>query len=169
MSTVAQPEAPWTRREYGRIVGASFDAGWLTVDFADGTSGRVDAGALARARGKRPAWERVTFTPHEIVVPTEADDDVIPWDVIRVLTDRAFDDYLSARFAEQAARIGTRLRQLRVEQRLSERELAERVGILPERLVRIEAGEDGISLPTLERLVTAMGQDMRVFVLDESG
>ena len=136
------------------------------VGFADGSHAHLDVRRLLRP-GEAPEWERMTFTPFEIVVPSEAGDVEIPWSTIRALTDPAYDQHLATTFAEQATLIGARVRGLRQAKELGVQDLADQAGIAPERLARIEAGEDGISLPTLERIVAALGHDMRVFVVDE--
>ena len=165
MSVATERQAPWSTRDYARMLSADYEAGVLTVHFADGDIARVPAEDLLAGRDIVPAWDRLTCATYEIVVPTTTVDLEIPWDVVRALTDPAFEQHLVDQAAESAKRIGARVRELREEQRLTERDLAERSGISPERLARIEAGADGISLPTLERLVAAMGHDMRVFIV----
>ena len=162
------PKAPWDTRDYRRIVSAMAHAGVLTAGFGDGSHAHLDVRRLLRP-GEAPEWERMTFTPFEIVVPSEAGDIEIPWSTIRALTDPAYEQHLATKFAEQARLIGERVRGLRQSKDLGVQELADQAGISPERLARIEAGEDGISLPTLEWIVAALGHDMRVFVVDEDG
>lgn len=166
MSVAPETLAPWNTRDYRRIVSASHRAGILTVGYGDGATVDVDVEVFRERPGVRD-WDRVTHTEHEIVVPREEDDDEIPWDVIRLLTDPAFDQYWGEQAAAAARRSGERIRKLRRAQRLGEDELAARAGIAPARLRRIERGEDGTSLPTLERIVGAMGHDMGVFVVRE--
>jgi DNA-binding XRE family transcriptional regulator len=141
--------------------------GKLTVTFEDRNSGSVDVTQIVPPGYRNPRWEEVRFDRYVIVVPTDGDDLEIPWDVFRALTDAEFDAYLAASAEDSAKSLGRRIRELRAEARLSELELAERAGISPERLAKTEAGEDGISLPALERLVVAMGHDMRVFAVDD--
>lgn len=141
------------------------DAGFLMIGFGDGTFARLDVSGIIRL-GESPEWDRMTFTPYEIVVPSKDDHIVISWSNIRTLTDPEFDDHLEIKFVEQAKRIGARVRNLRQGKQIGSRELADKAGVSLDRLARIEAGSDGISLPTLERIVTALGHDMRVFIVD---
>ena len=169
MSVATERAAPWNTRNYRRIVSARYLGGVLTVGFADGATVAVDVDAFRKRPGTRD-WDRVTHTEHEIVVPRKADeDDEIPWDVIRSLTDPEYDRFMAERVAESATRLGARVRELREGARLTEQDLAERSGIPVQRLAAIEAGSDGVSLPALERLVTAMGHDMGVFVVPHEG
>jgi DNA-binding transcriptional regulator YiaG len=152
-------------RNYRRIVSAGYRDGILTVGFGDGATVAVEVDAFRERPGTRD-WDRVTHTEHEIVIPREADeDDEIPWDVIRSLTDPKYDRFLAERVAESARRLGVRVRELREGARLTQQDLAERSGVPLRRLAAVEAGTDGISLPALERLVTAMGYGMDVFVV----
>ena len=166
MSVAAERKAPWHTRDYPRIVSAAHRSGVLTVDFADGATARVPVEQILTHRSTVPDWDHLTYNTYEIVVPTATENLEIPWDVIRSLTDPAFEQHLADKTAASAKRIGLRIRELRQGLRLTEEELAERAGVSPGRLSRIEAGTDGISLPTLERIVAAMGHDMRVFIVD---
>lgn len=167
MTVATERQAPWETKDYPRMVSVSHRAGVLTVDFADGTTARVKVEDLLAGRDAAPEWDRVTHDTYELRVPTKGDDLEIPWDVIRSLTDPAFEQYLTDRAAESARSIGARIRKLREAQLLTEGELAERAGMPPDRLSRIEAGIDGIYLPDLEPIVTAMGHDMRVFIVHD--
>lgn len=165
MSVAMKGIAPWNTRDYQRIVSVGYEAGVLTVGFADGSTGAVHVDAFRDRPGTRE-WDRATHTEHEIVVPRQADeDDEIPWDVVRSLTDPEYDRFLEERVVDSAKRYGARVRELRESARLTHHDLADRSGLPLRRVAEIEAGTDGISLPALERLVTAMGHGMDVFVV----
>src|SRR4051794_7004377 len=59
--------------------------------------------------------------------------------------------------ARQALAIGERVRLLREEHGLSQRELAERIGSTQPAIARLEAGGVSPSLATLDRIATAVG------------
>lgn len=166
MTIATERKAPWYTRDYPRIVSATHRSGVLTVEFADGSTARVRVEELRADPATSPNWDGLTHNDYEIVVPTAAGDLEIPWDVVRALTDPAFEQHLAASADASAKRIGVRIRELREGLRLDKPDLAERAGIPSAQLTRIEAGNDGISLPTLERIVSAMGYDMRVFAVD---
>lgn len=165
MRIATRRRAPWGTLDYQRIVSARHRAGVLIVGFADGVVVELPVASF-RNRTGTPDWARVTHTEDEVVVPREADeDDEIPWDVIRSLTDPAFERHLMDFAAESAKRIGARVSGLRRERRLGRRDLAERAGISPGRLAEVEAGTTDVSLPTLQRIVGALDLDMDVFVV----
>ncbi|MEM7244867.1 MAG: helix-turn-helix transcriptional regulator [Acidobacteriota bacterium] len=54
---------------------------------------------------------------------------------------------------EQLTKIGTRLRELRKNQRLSQREVADAIGLPQSNLSRIETGKQRLNLPVLMRML----------------
>ena len=66
-------------------------------------------------------------------------------------------DTLGGQIPLDGARLGARLRQLRLEAGLTQAELARRTGIHRPNIARVEAGRHTPSLETLSRLATAIG------------
>lgn len=64
--------------------------------------------------------------------------------------------------ARRAYDIGRQVRSLREAQRLSQRELAERMGTTQSAIARLEAGGSRPSLSTLERVADALGTTIEV-------
>lgn len=157
MSVAIERKAPWYTREYLRMTAAAYASGVLTVDFEDGQQAHIHFSDLRLDSTTIPNWQGMTVGTYEIVIPTDEGDIEIPWDVIRVLTDPAFEQHLATQAAEQAQRIGRRIQELRTQQGLDRRELATRAGVAVDRLERIERGGDGVSLPALERVLHALG------------
>jgi hypothetical protein len=83
----------WDTLEYQQIVSASYGGGELVVGFADGTEARLSVANLVRADGPVPDWSKVRAEQYHVTVPSSGGDIEIPWDVIRVQTDPAFDAY----------------------------------------------------------------------------
>jgi DNA-binding XRE family transcriptional regulator len=151
----------WNADGYQRIVGVTCQLPHLTVEFADGTRACAEAQRLLPPDSDPVEWERLTWSPYEIAVPSAYEIVVIPWSTIRILTDKAYAAHL-ARAAEDAARrIGTRIRELRKARGLTGKELAERAGIAPQSLSRIEHGQHEVVLSTLQSLLAAMGCSLR--------
>ncbi len=71
----------------------------------------------------------------------------------------AADAYVAAQLAFE---LGRRLRELRVEQGLSQTELARRAGMTQPAVARFEAGGTVPTLPVLERLARALGAELTV-------
>jgi DNA-binding Xre family transcriptional regulator len=90
----------------------------------------------------------------------------IPWSTIRALTDREYAAHLAEAAEEQARQIGLRIRELRELRGLSSNELAERAGITPQSLSRIEHGHHDVVFRTLRRILAAMGCSLRDLATD---
>src|SRR5579875_3614479 len=114
----------WDRPEYRRIVSAHVDQGVLYVLFADGTYAGVETARLVRPEDRGVRWGETQANPHDVTVPMEGEPMEISWLTLRALSDPAFDAYLVRRGAEQARRVGERLRTLRQARRLESREVA---------------------------------------------
>ena len=156
-AAAARLEQPWDAFAYLRIVAASYGAGELIVRFADGTAGRVDVERMTRVQAQRPDWPALTFNDYEVIVPTDEGDFELSSFGIRSLTDPAFHAHLQARQAESARRVGQRIQELRQRRGLTRETVAQRAGIDPSRLVRIERGDHDGNLTELERVVEATG------------
>src|SRR5690348_8357495 len=111
--TTKKPTARWDTHEYARMVSAQKVGHDLLVLFEDGSWVRLDARRLLRPGEHGVAWEKMTVSPYEIVVPTDGEPMEISWLAIRALTDKEFNAYLTARAGESARRVGERLRALR--------------------------------------------------------
>lgn len=151
------------------MVAATVEDGTLVVSFEDGSEARLALATLAELEPKAPDWDRLTVDAYEIVMPSRDGNVEISSFNIRALTDPALAADLAERASESARRIGGCLKTFREGRRLSERALAARSGVCVERLARIEAGTDGISLPALERIVASMDADLGVFAMSADG
>jgi predicted transcriptional regulator len=68
--------------------------------------------------------------------------------------------------AGRAIRIALELRALREKKGLSQRELAEKVGTTQSAIARLEAGNISPSLPTLDKIATALGAEVSLRIVD---
>lgn len=89
----------------------------------------------------------------------------IPWSSLRALTDREYSAHLVTAAEEQARQVGRRTRELRESRNLSGKELAERAGIAPQSLSRIEHGHHDVVFTTLQRILAAMGASLKDLVV----
>ena len=158
----------WNDERFYRIASAAVEGNQLLVRFEDGTSVQVDTHRiLPRKAGVR--WADMTFNPYELVVPSEGGSQEISGSSLRALTDREYGIHLESLAEEQARHIGRRIRQLRLERRLSGKELAERAGLSPQSLSRIERGHHDVVFTTLRRILAAMGASVKdLAVADEN-
>jgi DNA-binding XRE family transcriptional regulator len=153
--------APWDALAYQRIASVALQGDHLAVRFDDGSWATVEVQRLLPPGSGHPDWTSITSDVYEIVVPTDRGDVEIPWTTIRALTDAAFAAHLATVAEEQSRLVGTRLRALRHRRKLTAREVAERAGITPQSLSRIENGRHDVVLTTLQRILAAMGYSLR--------
>jgi transcriptional regulator with XRE-family HTH domain len=142
----------------------------LRVCFADGSEVMLDAQRVLPPNTRPVQWETLEYDPYQITASTLNDESVeIPWSTIRVLTDDAYSAHLAHAAEEQARQIGLRIRELRDSRQLSSKDLAERAGIAPQSLSRIENGRHDVVYTTLQRLLAAMGYSLRDLAVTSGG
>jgi transcriptional regulator with XRE-family HTH domain len=73
---------------------------------------------------------------------------------------------LELRTRRAAARIGKQLRSARLEARLSQQSLAEKIGMTRTNYARLEQGRTNVTLETLLRIADGLGLDLRVELVD---
>jgi DNA-binding XRE family transcriptional regulator len=150
---------------YQRIASVRHDAGLLTVQFEDGACVHVNATDVVPPGSGHPDWEHLTFGPYEIHIPAPGEPLTVPWSTIRVLTDKDYSAHLAAAAEQQARLVGQRIKALRKSRNLTSKELAERAGITPQSLSRIEHGRHDVVFTTLRRLLAAMGYSLSDLVV----
>lgn len=77
--------------------------------------------------------------------------------VIRAITDPAFAREIRERDAEEAKRVGRRLRSLRERRGLSQKDVAKSLGMKAPQLAKIESGEQDLRLSTLRSVLRILG------------
>jgi len=135
--------------------------GRLNVSFDDGTQADVEASRLLPADACAVDWSGLIVTPYELTAPASTGPIVIPWSRIRTLTDPQYAAHLAEIAAAGARRIGLRIRELHERRGLSGKQLAERAGITPQSLSRIEHGRHDAVFTTLRRILAAMDCSLR--------
>jgi len=166
MTTPARVVEPWDTRPYQRFATVRYGEGQLEACFEDGACVRVAAFELLRPGETTPDWERLTFNPHEIIVPTEADPIEISWLSIRLMTDPVFEAHWRAMAARHDQLIGERIARLRTERGVSQDELAARAGLPAGSLCRIELGHEHADFDTLEQILSPLGCSFDEFLDD---
>lgn len=97
---------------------------------------------------------------NHIVIPTKNSQFLIPWDKIRILTDSKFGEFMAAESEKYAKRIGSKLRAIREKKGIKNIELANRSGLTPQTITRIEKGQTDVSFTTLSKILGAMGSTL---------
>lgn len=145
----------WEEAGYSDIAAATGAGDDLEVTFANG-----DVVHLAPATlGVTGDWE-VEFDaecPVSVrVTSREGADKEVSWEQIRSLGDPNFALEMRRRDAEESRRIGLRLRALREDRNISQRDLATVVGMSPPQLSKIETGNFDLRVSTVQTLLRAM-------------
>lgn len=150
----------WDNPRFQHICSAKVDSNNLQVRFEDGTTAEIETHKMLAGKINQPRWEKLRFNPYEIIVPTENGELEISWSTIRVLTDKEYSAHLAKIAEEQAKKIGRRISQLRKDRGMKSKELAERAGITPQSLSRIEHGKHDLAFSTVQKILGAMGYEL---------
>ncbi len=151
----------WDALQYQRIASAEHIGEKLLVRFEDGSEAHLDAERVLPADVQSVNWDALQAGEYEITVPSEDGQVEIPWSTIRALSDRAYASHLADAAEEEARLIGRRIRELRESRGLTSKEVAERAGVTPQSLSRIEHGRHNVVFTTLRRILAAMGYSLK--------
>lgn len=143
----------WQRPGYADVVGVEPVEDAIRVRFADGDEIEVDIAALGLGE------DAEIFVDEEagaLVARTMDDEREIDWMVLRSISDPAFADEVRRRDAEEARRIGTRLRVLRENRGIKQKVAAQMAGMSAPQLSKLEQGETDMRLSTIRSLLRAL-------------
>ena len=151
----------WNNTSYQRIKSARFANNKVVVSFENGDVIEVPIKHLMPFNINNIEWNKLNFTAFEITVPANPQSVEIPWDKLRVITDKEFGKYLAEKSKEQSRLIGVKVKLLREKKGINSKELAERAGIAPQTISRIEQGHTDVSFVTLKKILVAMGCSLK--------
>ena len=151
----------WNNSSYQKIVDAKFTNDIVVVSFENGDIIEVPKKKLIPFGFTDLDWEKVSFNAFEIIIPATPAPFEIPWDKIRVLTDKEFGKYLAERAEQQSKLIGTKIKRLREKKGIKSSELAERAGITAQTISRIEQGHTDVGFTTLGKILASMGYSLK--------
>ncbi len=158
----------WDSPEYRRIASVTYTGDRLIVQFEDGTSAMVEAQRVVPPFVHDVDWNTLDWNSHEITVSGSEGPVEIPWSTIRALSDKRYAAHLAEVAEEQARQIGLRIRELRESRGMTSKALAERAGITPQSLSRIELGRHDVVFTTLQRILAAMGYALKDLAMPPS-
>lgn len=156
----------WETITYQTIRNASLQNNMLEVEFNNDDKVKIDINSLLPFvdEGVVKLLNRgsVQHSAYEVNFKLDDEKDIsIPWDKIRVLTDKEFGRFMAEKAEEQAKLIGIKLKRLREKKGIRSNELAERSGITPQTITRIEKGHTDVGFSTLRKLLASMGYTLK--------
>ena len=148
--------SPWTEPGYSDIASVEQIGDQIEVAFLNG-----DVVLLSpRQFGIRGDFEVALIEEDEGLAITLASPDserAITWSQLRAATDPEFAQEMRRQDAEESRRLGRRLRALREDHGLSQKDLATLVGMSGPQLSKIENGTSDLRFSTVQTLLRAMG------------
>lgn len=148
---------PWMDEKYRKFESVQIQNKDILISFENGDSVKIEKNSITPNHAKEIFWDKLTFDAFEIKIPTTNYLIEIPWDKIRVLTDKSFAKFLAGEAEEEAKIIGKKIRQLRESKKISAIDLADRASLTPQTISRIERGHTDVGFVTLKRILAAMG------------
>src|SRR4051794_18661625 len=119
----------WENTMYQRINKAEIAKHDLVVTFENGDVSYIEVKAVLpfeKGIENDVRNEHLTYNDYEVILTVDEEKYRIPWDKIRVLTDKDFSKYLADEAEKQAKLIGVKLKRLREKKNIRSNELAER-------------------------------------------
>ena len=156
----------WDSISYQTIKNASLDHESLSIEFANKDKVNILLTSLLPFVSdniiKKLTPDSIQFSSYEIHLKIDNENEInIPWDKIRVLTDKEFSRLMADKAEEQAKLIGIKLKRLREKKGIRSNDLAERAGITPQTISRIEKGHTDVGFSTLRKLLASMGYSLK--------
>lgn len=141
-----------------RIVAAEWQRQGLLVRFADGLVCLAPASEVLAGHRIEPTKLALdSKDPSCLIVYFGRSKTYLPWDFLRDFGDEAHRARSAAAMKDSLAHIARRVRSWRKQVGLSQEGLAERVGLSRATIARLELGQGGVTLATLERIAGGMG------------
>lgn len=147
--------APWLRAGFSEVASAERVGDDIEVSFGDGEIIRVSP-ALFGVTGDF----QVTVDeedPLSVQISVGEARRRLSWSQLRAATDPDFAQEMRRQDGEESRRLGLRLRALREDRGLSQRDLANQVGMSAPQLSKIESGTFDLRVSTVQTLLRAMG------------
>src|ERR1035437_156168 len=147
----------WFDAGYSDIVAVRNSHKDVLIEFANGDMVTVPAKNLGLPGGQLRV-ELSSDGPHSIRAVMGSGEAVdVSWEQLRAAADPDFAQELRRRDADEARRLGRRLKALREDRGLSQRALAQQIGMSSPQLSKIESGSFVLRVSTVHTLLRAMG------------
>lgn len=146
-------DEPWEDPAYAGVVAVESEGASARVGFANGDQITVDIAALGLGGDAELGVDEDSAS---LIARTKDGDREIDWMVLRSLSDPAFAEEVRRRDAEEARRIGTRLRVLRENRGIKQKDAAKMVGMSAPQLSKLEQGQTDMRVSTIRTLLRAL-------------
>jgi transcriptional regulator with XRE-family HTH domain/Zn-dependent peptidase ImmA (M78 family) len=151
------PRPAWEEPGYGEIASVDRNLGAILVTFANGDQVPIDLSSI----GADEATEFVLESESGVLLArTERGERQIDWMLIRRLDDPLFAEWLRERDIEETQSIGRRLRTLRMNRGISQKNVARLAEMSAPQLAKIEKGESDLRLSTVRSVLRALGASL---------
>lgn len=158
----------WDELDYQKIETATLVDDSLVVCFFNGDCRTLPINYLLPLGIKDVIPHSLKVNEFNICFESSQGNVYIPWDKIRILTDDEFAKDMAKKAEENSRLVGDRLKSLRKRKKIKSSELAERAGVTPQTITRIEKGHTDVSFATLRKILAAMGYSLKDLAKQES-
>jgi transcriptional regulator with XRE-family HTH domain len=151
--------APWTTPGYGDVSAVSKTGDDLEITFANGDLVRITPAVLGVA-GPYELDSEPTLDGAGVRIVTDSKPQEFSWTRLRVATDPAFARHMREEDSNEARRIAHRIKALREDKGLTQRDLATLAGMTSPQLSKIESGSFDLRISTVQTLLRSMGASL---------
>jgi transcriptional regulator with XRE-family HTH domain len=151
--------SPWTTPGYGDVAAVSKVGDDLEITFGNGDLVRV-APAMLGVAGPYELDSEPTIEGAGVRIVSDSKPREFSWTHLRVATDPAFGRHMREEDSNEARRIAHRIKALREDNGLTQRDLATLAGMTSPQLSKIESGSFDLRISTVQTLLRAMGASL---------
>lgn len=147
----------WDLDSYRSIAGVQVTGDDISVTFKNGDQVTLTIASINTLKRHHIDWAALTIDSFEFIVPAKPQHLIVPWDVIRVLTDEEFNQHMVNAAQEQAILLGVRIKELRLLKNFKRKDLAKKARVTAQTISRIENGHVQVNFSTLKKILGSMG------------
>lgn len=151
----------WDDINYQKIQRATLETGTLYIHFQNGDDRELPIKSVLPLEIDSFDEASLIFNDYDIVLKSDKGDFIIPWDKIRILSDKDFAQAMAQKAEEHSRLIGNKIKSMRERKGIKSNDLAERAGITPQTITRIEKGHTDIGFSTLRKILASMGYSLK--------
>lgn len=151
----------WDDINYQKITKAYLKGGILFIHFKNDDEREVPIKSLLPLDVDSVDESSLNWSDYEISLKGFQGEFMIPWDRIRTISDKDFANNMAQKAEEHSRLIGIKIKLMRERKGIKSNELAERAGITPQTITRIEKGHTDVGFTTLRKILASMGYSLK--------